>query len=307
MGVSVDSSWAHRAFREKLGITIPLLSDFEPKGEVIRSYGAYLEEAGHGNRSLVLVDADGVVRWVHESPTPLEIPGANLIFDALAATSSATRARSSRRWASPDRARRVTHPAMPPSAPTTTSAARGRRRSSTWTWPARTVRADLDADRASCRLRLVFRHFPGGQQASARAGAPRRGRGGRRCRRGRRSGRWWTRSIATRGRVDDPHLWERAGASASTWSASSASAAPSRSSTRVRRDFEGGIRAGVTGTPAAFVDGRPVAATSRRRCARLAIPRRALLAASVRSSPLENESSERRLAVNRTAGGKRHT
>jgi peroxiredoxin len=84
VGISVDSSWAHRAFRDKLGITIPLLSDFEPKGAVIRSYGAYLDEAGHGNRSLVLIDADGVVSWVHESPTPLEIPGANLIFDALA-------------------------------------------------------------------------------------------------------------------------------------------------------------------------------------------------------------------------------
>jgi peroxiredoxin len=83
VGISVDSSWAHRAFRDKLGITIPLLSDFEPKGEVIRSYGAYLEEVGHGNRSLVLVGPDGAVRWVHESPTPLEIPGANLIFDAL--------------------------------------------------------------------------------------------------------------------------------------------------------------------------------------------------------------------------------
>jgi peroxiredoxin len=83
-GLSVDSSWAHRAFREKLGITIPLLSDFEPKGEVIKRYGAYLDEAGHGNRSLVVIDGDGVVRWVHESPSPLEIPGANLIFDALA-------------------------------------------------------------------------------------------------------------------------------------------------------------------------------------------------------------------------------
>jgi peroxiredoxin len=84
VGLSVDSSWAHGAFREKLGITIPLLSDFEPKGEVIRRYGAYLDRVGHGNRSLILIDEGGVVRWVHESPTPLEIPGANLIFDALA-------------------------------------------------------------------------------------------------------------------------------------------------------------------------------------------------------------------------------
>jgi peroxiredoxin (alkyl hydroperoxide reductase subunit C) len=87
IGISVDSSWSHRAFREKLGLTMTLLSDFEPKGEVARAYGAYLDKVGHGNRSLVLIDEDGVVQWVHESPTPVQIPGANLIFDALAQAS----------------------------------------------------------------------------------------------------------------------------------------------------------------------------------------------------------------------------
>ena len=84
VGISVDSPHAHQAFREKLGLTMPLLSDFHPKGEVASAYGAYIEERGHANRSLVLVDPDGVVTWSYESPTPLEIPGANLIFDALA-------------------------------------------------------------------------------------------------------------------------------------------------------------------------------------------------------------------------------
>jgi peroxiredoxin (alkyl hydroperoxide reductase subunit C) len=83
IGISVDSGFAHKAFQEKLGIDTPLLADFEPKGEVARAYGAYIEKTGHANRSLVLVDEQGTVEWVHESPTPLEIPGANLIFDAL--------------------------------------------------------------------------------------------------------------------------------------------------------------------------------------------------------------------------------
>jgi peroxiredoxin len=83
VGISVDHGFAHRAFQEKLGIDMPLLADFEPKGEVARAYGAYIEKVGHANRSLVLVDEEGTVEWVHESPTPLEIPGANLIFDAL--------------------------------------------------------------------------------------------------------------------------------------------------------------------------------------------------------------------------------
>jgi peroxiredoxin len=84
LGISVDSGFAHKAFQDSLGIDTRLLADFEPKGAVARAYGAYIERAGTANRSLVLVDADGMVEWVHESPTPLEIPGANLIFDALA-------------------------------------------------------------------------------------------------------------------------------------------------------------------------------------------------------------------------------
>jgi peroxiredoxin len=83
VGISVDQGFAHKAFQEKLGIDTPLLADFEPKGEVARAYGAYIEQFGHANRSLVLIDEEGMVEWVHESPTPLEIPGANVIFDAL--------------------------------------------------------------------------------------------------------------------------------------------------------------------------------------------------------------------------------
>jgi peroxiredoxin len=86
VGISVDGPFCHAAFREKLGLTIPLLSDFHPKGAVCRSYGALIEERGHANRSLVLVDEDGKVAWSYEAPTPLEVPGANLIFDSLAAT-----------------------------------------------------------------------------------------------------------------------------------------------------------------------------------------------------------------------------
>jgi peroxiredoxin (alkyl hydroperoxide reductase subunit C) len=84
VGISVDSFFAHKAFQEKLGIDTTLLSDFEPKGEVARAYGSYFEPMGFANRTLVLVDEDGVVAWAYESPNPGEFPGANLIFDALA-------------------------------------------------------------------------------------------------------------------------------------------------------------------------------------------------------------------------------
>jgi peroxiredoxin len=84
LGISVDSTYAHKAFQEKLGLDTTLLSDFEPKGEVARAYGSYLDGVGTANRTLVLVDEDGMVAWTYESPNPGEFPGANVIFDALA-------------------------------------------------------------------------------------------------------------------------------------------------------------------------------------------------------------------------------
>jgi peroxiredoxin len=86
VGVSVDSAYCHRAFREHLNLTMLLLADFHPKGAMSRDYGAYQDDFGTDIRSLVLVGEDGVVRWSYASPSPKDIPGANLIFDALAAS-----------------------------------------------------------------------------------------------------------------------------------------------------------------------------------------------------------------------------
>jgi peroxiredoxin (alkyl hydroperoxide reductase subunit C) len=88
-GVSVDSSWCHRAFQRHLGVEIPLLSDFHPKGEVAKAYGVWAESHGVAGRALVMIGPDGTVEWAHMSPSPLEIPGANLIFDALEAHATA--------------------------------------------------------------------------------------------------------------------------------------------------------------------------------------------------------------------------
>nr|WP_221243114.1 redoxin domain-containing protein [Conexibacter arvalis] len=82
-GVSCDSSWTQRAFREKLGVTIEQLSDFEPKGAACRAFGV-LHEGGFPQRALVIVDPEGVVKWSYQAPSPGDLPGANLIFDGLA-------------------------------------------------------------------------------------------------------------------------------------------------------------------------------------------------------------------------------
>jgi peroxiredoxin len=82
IGISVDGTFCHKAFQEHHGLTIPLLADFHPKGEMAKAYGVWSESHGVAARALVMVGPDGLVRWSHLSP-PLEVPGANLIFDAL--------------------------------------------------------------------------------------------------------------------------------------------------------------------------------------------------------------------------------
>jgi peroxiredoxin (alkyl hydroperoxide reductase subunit C) len=80
--VSCDASYSQIAFREKLGVTIEQLSDFEPKGAVCRAFGVY-HRGGFPERALVIVGPDATVRWSYKAPSPGELPGANLIFDGL--------------------------------------------------------------------------------------------------------------------------------------------------------------------------------------------------------------------------------
>jgi peroxiredoxin len=82
--VSTDAGYSQKAFRASLNVTIPQLSDFEPKGAVSKALGAYFEPAGMTNRALVIVDPEGVVQWSYLADSPGELPGANLIFDGLA-------------------------------------------------------------------------------------------------------------------------------------------------------------------------------------------------------------------------------
>lgn len=83
-GVSCDATYSQKAFREQLGATIEQLSDFEPKGETCRAFGVY-HPRGFPQRALVVIGPDAVVRWSYQAPSPAQLPGANLIFDGLAA------------------------------------------------------------------------------------------------------------------------------------------------------------------------------------------------------------------------------
>jgi len=63
LGISIDSVPCNTAWAKSLGgITYDLLSDFEPKGEVARKYGAYRPE-GYSERALFVVDKEGKIAY----------------------------------------------------------------------------------------------------------------------------------------------------------------------------------------------------------------------------------------------------
>jgi peroxiredoxin len=82
MGISVDSAWSHLAFAKDRNLHFPLLSDFEPKGEVARTYQVYRTKEGTTERALFVINADGIIRWSYVSPVGVN-PGADGILRAL--------------------------------------------------------------------------------------------------------------------------------------------------------------------------------------------------------------------------------
>src|SRR5215203_2808692 len=82
IGISVDSKWCHLAFHEARKLHFPLLADFEPKGEVAKTYKVYDETEGEAQRALYVIDEFGMIRWNYLSPRNTN-PGADGILDAL--------------------------------------------------------------------------------------------------------------------------------------------------------------------------------------------------------------------------------
>ena len=82
LGISVDGIWCHLAFAKDRKLRFPLLADFEPKGAVARTYGAYSPQSGATERALFVIDPKGVIRWSYLSPVGVN-PGAEGILTAL--------------------------------------------------------------------------------------------------------------------------------------------------------------------------------------------------------------------------------
>jgi peroxiredoxin len=86
LGISVDNHYANQAFARKLGLSFPLLSDFQR--ETSAAYGVLMNERGYSGRALFVVDKQGRVAYRDLSPDvddPNQIPSPARVIEALRA------------------------------------------------------------------------------------------------------------------------------------------------------------------------------------------------------------------------------
>jgi peroxiredoxin len=61
--VSCDTAAARKAWKEELGLSYTLASDFWPHGAAARAYGVFDEQSGAPVRGTFLIDKQGTVVW----------------------------------------------------------------------------------------------------------------------------------------------------------------------------------------------------------------------------------------------------
>jgi peroxiredoxin len=83
LGLSVDSAWSHKAFADKMGISYPLLADFNPRGAVAEKFGVYLADKGITGRAIAIINKSGKLAWFKNYDIPT-VPDLKEVTVALA-------------------------------------------------------------------------------------------------------------------------------------------------------------------------------------------------------------------------------
>jgi len=112
--------------------------------------------------------------------------------------------------------------------------------------------AAVEARLRTLEVRVAFRHFP------IRSSHPRAQAAAQAAEAAAAQGAFWPMHDALfddQGRLEDPHLWARAELLGLDVERFEADRRSDRVAERVRADFHGGVRAGVTITPTLFVGG----------------------------------------------------
>jgi peroxiredoxin (alkyl hydroperoxide reductase subunit C) len=74
VAISSDGPWALKAWKDSLGISYPVLSDFFPLGDTARKYGVVIEPRGIANRVVIVVGKDGKVAWIQPTEKITDMP-----------------------------------------------------------------------------------------------------------------------------------------------------------------------------------------------------------------------------------------
>jgi peroxiredoxin len=81
LGISVDSRFANKEYAKQLGLTYPLLSDFQRN--VSKQYGIFNEERGFANRTTFVVDKQGIIRHIDRDQAAIDPSGAHAMCSLL--------------------------------------------------------------------------------------------------------------------------------------------------------------------------------------------------------------------------------
>jgi peroxiredoxin len=84
LAISCDTRHAQKQWATQQGFDFPVLSDFWPHGEVSRAYGVFNEQLGAANRATFVIDKQGKIVDVFESPN-LGTPREKASYDAALA------------------------------------------------------------------------------------------------------------------------------------------------------------------------------------------------------------------------------
>jgi len=83
LGFSVDASPVKKVWAVALGLeNVRIPSDFWPHGKVATDYGIFIESEGISQRANIIVDENGIVKWVKVYPLD-QLPDINEVIQVL--------------------------------------------------------------------------------------------------------------------------------------------------------------------------------------------------------------------------------
>src|SRR5437667_7759998 len=82
VSISMDSTHSLNAWAKSMQTSFPLLSDFYPQGQVVDLYGVR-NRGGFPDRSVFIIDKDGVIRYIEVLESPSDLPDNDELFEML--------------------------------------------------------------------------------------------------------------------------------------------------------------------------------------------------------------------------------